>query len=462
MQRWNKKIVITIGFIFCVMLVNGCTQQVHEVTEPLGEESKAAEDVAIVVEETEKPAPNEEPILKEERAIAESVVPKKEEFKIFNPVLTYDGAYNGPLYGTSEQIGSASMDSYFKTLDRNGINFFIGMFSIEGKPAVGTLTSDSGLGKIVDAVQKHPYRIIPFFNPGIGGETVEQYLGEQLTGMYRNSLTTSQKIVGKNFIRGFGEVETQEWQARHNDQRILDLIEMAQANDIHFMFHPVAAKMDDVTKIIEAYPDTTFLIHMYREDLDKSRDKLITMLKEHDNLYFSMDAAHILFVNGNDIIYTYDGKDKETSISAFVSTFDSKEKSIIAGAISAYKPLVDAVPDKIMWGTEIGPEYAFDSQVFDRAVKISRFVIAGFDKEHQEAVGYKNALRVFGEGVKIDQTIVVKDTSAWTECTSTQMSDCDESCNIPDEDFLTSEQEACYSSCLARKNCSDAPVMDEG
>ena len=98
MQRWNKKIVITIGFIFCVMLVNGCTQQVHEVTEPLGEESKAAEDVAIVVEETEKPAPNEEPILKEERAIAESVVPKKEEFKIFNPVLTYDGAYNGPLY----------------------------------------------------------------------------------------------------------------------------------------------------------------------------------------------------------------------------------------------------------------------------------------------------------------------------------------------------------------------------
>ena len=110
-----------------------------------------------------------EPIIGEEHVVAkpEPVAKEKKEFQIFNPVLTYDGAYNGPLYGTSEQIGSASMDSYFETLDRNGINFFIGMFGISGEPSVNTLISDQGLGELIDAAQKHPKRIIPFFNPRI-------------------------------------------------------------------------------------------------------------------------------------------------------------------------------------------------------------------------------------------------------------------------------------------------------
>ena len=201
---------------------------------------------------------------------------------------------------------------------------------------------------------------------------------------------------------------------------------------------------------------------MYREDLDQSKNKLITLLKEHNNLYFSIDAAHILFENGNDIIYTYDSTNQQSSITQFVSTYDRKEKSLVTSAIAAYKPLVDAVPDKIMWGTEIGPEYAFDPQVFDRAIKISRFVIAGFDKEHQEAVGYKNALRVFGEGVVVDASIKVLETSSWTECSNTQMSDCDASCEIPDSDSLTAEQQACYQNCLIEKQCTEVTEMDVG
>ncbi|MBI2656562.1 hypothetical protein HYX03_02395, partial [Candidatus Woesearchaeota archaeon] len=170
----------------------------------------------------------------------------------------------------------------------------------------------------------------------------------------------------------------------------------------------------------------------------------IKIMQEHDNLYFSMDAAHIIHVNNMDIIYDYDSKDKQSSISKFVSTFDSKEKSMISSAISAYKPLVDAVPDKVMWGTEIGPEYAFDPEVFDRAVKISRFVIVGFDKEHREAVGYKNALRVFGEGVVADANIKVIDTRSWPECTRAQTGACDASCETQDSSSLTAEQDACF------------------
>ena len=464
-----KKQVIVFLVILVVFSYGCATQQapVEKATEPIIEDAQEAVAEPESVQEPQSVDKiKEEPITKEEPVIAEPepVVEKKEEFQMFDPVLTYDGAYNGPLYGTSEQVGSASMDSYFELLDRNGINFFIGMFGISGEPAVDTLVSDADLGEVIDAAQKHPNRIIPFFNPGIGGEEVEKYLGETLTEMYKNTLAASQKIAGKDFIRGFGEVETQEWNARHNDLKVLQLINLAQRNNLHFMFHPVASKIDDVEKIVEAYPDTTFLIHMYREDLDKSMAKLIKILQEHDNLYFSIDAAHILFVNslGGDLVYVYDSENKQLSINKFVSTFDSKEKTMTADAIKAYKPLVDAVPDKVMWGTEIGPEYAFDPQVFDRAVKISRFVIAGFDKEHQEEVGYKNALRVFGEGVVVDANIKVLDTGSWPDCTDDKMSDCDTSCEIPDTNALTAEQDVCYLNCLIKKQCKEVVEMDVG
>ena len=368
-----KKMFLILFIIFLSTLIYGCVQEA--VKEPI---------VAENGDTTQKLPPTEAtPVVKEvveEVVPVEPVVEKTEQFEMFEPVLTYDGAYNGPLYGTSEQVGSASMDNYFKTLDRNGINFFIGMFGISGEPQVDTLISDKGLGEVIDAAQKHPHRIIPFFNPGIGGEDVEQYLGDTLLGWYKETLAASKNIAGNDFIRGFGEIETQEWTARHNDPRVMELISIAKKNKINFMFHPVASKIDDVEKMVEAYPDTIFLIHMFREDLDKSMSRLITIMKEHDNLYFSMDAAHIIHINNNDIIYQYDGTNKQLSISQFVSAFDSKEKSVMNAAISAYKPLVDAVPDKVMWGTEIGPEYAFEPEVFDRAVKISRFVISGFYK----------------------------------------------------------------------------------
>src|SRR3990167_8996256 len=172
---------VTFFLVILVLFGYGCTQQapVEKVTEPVVENVQEA---VAEPEPVQEPQPvekiKEEPTINEESAIPESVAEKKEEFQIFNPVLTYDGAYNGPLYGTSEQVGSASMDSYFNLLDRNGINFFIGMFGISGEPTTDTLVSNQGLGNVIAVAQKHPRRVIPFFNPGIGGEEVEQYLGE--------------------------------------------------------------------------------------------------------------------------------------------------------------------------------------------------------------------------------------------------------------------------------------------
>ena len=318
MMKSKLALLIMLMIIF---LISGCKPQTSTVAEelinsPEPETPQPAEGSPVSAEAVENVTSEAEAA-----PIAEENEPEPKS-QIFQPKLRYDGAYNGPLYGTSEQVGSASMDDYFKLLDNNGINYFIGMFGIEGEPQAETLTSDQGLGEIISAAKKHPYRIIPFFNPGIGGEEVEQYLGTTLTSMYTKTLVASKKIVGNDFIKGFGEVETQEWTARHNDPKILQLIDLAQRNDLNFMFHPVASKIDDVKKMIEAYPDRIFLIHMYREDLDKSKSQLIKMLQEHDNLYFSMDAAHIIHVNNMDIIYDLDSANRQKSINDFVSAYD--------------------------------------------------------------------------------------------------------------------------------------------
>src|SRR3989344_9094886 len=84
----------------------------------------------IEIEENIQVENIEAPVIEEIIEETTTTLPVKEEFQLIYPELTYEGAYNGPLYGTSEQVGSASMDSYFENLDRNGINFFIGMFGI--------------------------------------------------------------------------------------------------------------------------------------------------------------------------------------------------------------------------------------------------------------------------------------------------------------------------------------------
>lgn len=464
----RKEVIVLFLLLLFSFMISGCSTPA-DVPAAQQEEIPSPDLMEPQQPEPEIPQAEEDPMVMEDGQLAnltedqpapDPIKEEEEGWSIVDPILTYEGAYNGPLYGTSEQIGGIPMDSYFTLLDRNGINFFIGMFAVFGEPEQDILVNSEGLGYVIDAVQDHPGRIIPFFNPGIGGEEIQdEGLLKELPGWYEGSLKASRELAGKDFIRGFGEVETQEWNVRHNDPTVMKLVRLADDHDIHFMFHPVASKISDVEKMIEAYPDTVFLIHMFREDLSRSMDRLIPILEEHDNLYYSIDAAHIVHIDG-DVIYDLDSANKESSIKKFVSYYDSREKTIISKAIDAYKPLVEAVPEKVMWGTEIGPSYAFDPEVFDRAIKASRMVIGAFDEDVQEAVGYKNALRVFGEGVSLDKEISVIDTGSWPYCADSQIESCDEECGFSGEE--TPEGEACFLRCLISQKCVEELHMDLG
>ena len=437
-------------FLAILIILYGCGAPASEVTE-VQEKNIESENKTIV----------------EEVIVNETVIEKKEELQIFEPVLKYPGSYNGPLYATSEQIGNyQNKEVYMNNLKRNGVNFMIGMFPILGKSSDETLASNINLGYVADLVLKYPGMIVPFFGSGFGGEELEPLVsnqGDVWLAMYTDVFDSYASFVGKDFIKGVGEVETQEWNIRYTDPTIFRLIELAEKNNKSFMFHPVASKLDDVKAMIEKYPNTNFLIHMYREDLSNGQQKLINIMKTHSNLYFSIDAAHIIYDDGNDILYSYHDEYGNSAKTKFISTVNSNYDSIIDSAVSAYRPLVLAVPDKIMWGTEAGPSYSFEPEVYDALIKVSRSFIEKVtsNSNQQEALAYKNALRVFGHGVTLKKEINVINADSWPFCKISDIDTLCGECGLGDEnEELNPKAEACENECIIKLKCKDP--LDSG
>lgn len=319
--------------------------------------------------------------------------PQADKTELLLPKLTYEGGYNGPLYDTSSKIGdSAPLDLHFENMDRNGVNYLIGYFFAEE-----ISTSDYVKG----AVKKHPGRIIPFYSAGLGGKEAEAYVGEELTKMFEMALPMAKKHLGENVIKGIGEIEMFQWNMPHNDPKILQLFDFAKANKLKVMFHPVPGKISQVRNILEKYPETTFLIHMFQEDFARERANIIELMKAHKNLYYTIDIDHLLFDRsaGTGLLYKYEGKNVIAGKDGFVKDFDSKYQAMLKSDLALYKPLIEAHPDRVTWGTEMNIRYTYEGEVYDRMIKFIRLFIGSLDSSVQEKVGYKNALEGFGEGV---------------------------------------------------------------
>ncbi|MBI4067216.1 hypothetical protein HY407_02440 [Candidatus Gottesmanbacteria bacterium] len=315
---------------------------------------------------------------------------------LFMTKLTYEGAYNGPLYDTSSKIGdSAPMDLHFENMDRNGVNFLIGYFFAE---------EVASTDYVKGAIAKHPGRIIPFYSSGLGGKEAERFVGEELTKRFEMSLPWAKRHLGESTIQGIGEIEIFQWNMPHNDPRILQLFDFASKNNLKVMTHPVPGKMQQVGDILEKYPDTIFLIHMFQDDFARERANIIELMKIHNNLYFTIDVDHLLYdrVAGTGLLYKYEGKDVGAGKNGFIKDFDSKYQGMLKADLSLYKPLIEAHPDRVTWGTEMNIRYTYEVDVYDRMIKFIRLFIGSLDPSVQENIGYKNALRVFGEGVRFE------------------------------------------------------------
>ena len=379
MKRW------LIAFLLCsLLLLSSCTE------EPLpliAEENKTNSNEQPSVEE-----PEEEPIT--ETPVEEEA---EEQFEMFNPELTYQWAYNGPLYATSEQWGdSAPVEEHFENMDRNGINYALVFFSVE--------LPEEDLLYIEEALKAHPSRIIPFMSPGYGSAEAKTALfNGELVPLYKENFKEAEKTLSEGTIKGFGELEIYAWGIQPENDKLTPLYDFAAANDIAVMFHPQQGKtqVTAIEELVTSYPETTFLIHMFPEEFQTDSDLYIELINDTENLYYTIDADHILYDGQTGLLYKYEKESTENAVAYFIEDFDESYARYLNDAVLRYKPLVDAVPEKVMWGTEIGLEYGYDPEVYDRVIKASREFISEMDPDAQEKLAYQNALRVFGEGAVI-------------------------------------------------------------
>lgn len=309
---------------------------------------------------------------------------------LIQPKLTYEGAYNGPLCDASSKMGdSAPLNLHIENMDRNGVTCFIAyVFAQEMQD----------LSPLAEPLKKYPGRIIPFFASGLGGDEAEPLVGDKLTAKFEDGFQLAEKVLGKGVVKGIGEVETQQWALAHNDPKVLQLFDFANAHNLNVMFHPVPEKITQVGEIAQKYPDTKFLIHMYQQDFVESRSSVISLLKENKNLYFTIDIDHLLFdqAAGTGLLYKYQDDDLKTARDEFVKDFDSKYQTMLKNTLAIYKPLIEAAPDQVVVGSEMNIRYTYEPEVYDRMIKFVRLFIGSLDKSTQEKVAYQNTLGAFG------------------------------------------------------------------
>ena len=67
---------------------------------------------------------------------------------------------------------------------------------------------------------------------------------------------------------------------------------------------------------------------------------------------------------------------------------------LLAAAIHHWKPLIEAYPDRMMWGTDALYSWHFEHEVYSELTWFAREFIGGLSPEVQEKFGYRNAERM--------------------------------------------------------------------
>lgn len=335
-----------------------------------------------------------------------------------NSKATTQAAYKGSLYATSEKVGAGNpliLSTLLKNMKRNGVDRAVFYVEIEDVGCDDEFCDDDedeededddkyeDVMNLQTLLSKGPGKIVPFFSTGKGGDEEGELAGPKLLKMYEDGYALAKEKLGDSVVKGIGELELYAWDMPHNDQRVFQLLDFASKNGLSVMFHPLPGKKKEVEAILKKYPKTTFLMHMFPEDFSRDRQMVIDLMTRYSNLYFTVDIDHMLFDAQKSIglLYKFENSSIKTAVSSFKTDFDKQRAQLLKTAISRYRPLITAHPDRVTWGTEMSKDYTYDKDVYDRMIGFVREFIGSMPKDVQEKIAYKNAQRIFGGGVEL-------------------------------------------------------------
>ncbi|TSC79961.1 MAG: amidase [Candidatus Peregrinibacteria bacterium Gr01-1014_25] len=157
-----------------------------------------------------------------------------------------------------------------------------------------------------------------------------------------------------------------------------DIYPIVKRNKLLVYFHPGEGHRKNFERVLAAEPDLTFIVH--GEEIEGD---IGALMEKYPNIYFTADDILVSY-----LFPLYVGKSKE----AFVTALEKDFASILAKAEKKWKPVIEAHPDRFLWGTDRGDAvWNYDPDIGRLLVRYARAFIGRLDPKVQEKFAYKNA-----------------------------------------------------------------------
>ncbi len=302
-----------------------------------------------------------------------------EEDDNFDPEENEEGAFGGPqaLLGWNIKMSEIAC-----TLQHEGTQKNFAFFPVyEGEISLRLLEIWNR------TMQQYPNLFTPFImssgndNEPDGFPTVDAETLQAMLSVY------------PELFQGYGEIglyareEGGSPELPPDSQRFQEIYPLIKKYSLVVYFHLGDSHKDNFEKVLEQYPDITFIWHGDQLTIDEVKD----VLRNHPNAYFGIDE---FFGGEREIFELYVGKSKEEYLEAANQNFDK----IVKQAVDDFKSLIEEYPDQVIWGADRGDAvWNYDRDVGLMQVKLARAFIGKLDPAVQEKFAYQNAERMIGK-----------------------------------------------------------------
>lgn len=256
-------------------------------------------------------------------------------------------------------------------LDREGIQKIFGfvlMPNIVQAPTLEGLTS---------LQQKHPGKIVPFYMPTL------------LPGLNPVPLEVEEMMQKHpDLFQGYGEVKFDFHEIANQDPedpQYLEAYALAEKHHLIIMMHPKKNQLDVVQRLLEKYPRVPFLVH----GVSDVRDHIGELMETHQNLYYSIDAD-VTSLFGWEAQHVAQGPTSQEYLAYLEQNFDTQLQT----SVQKWKFLIEAHPDRFLWGSDRWYRWHFDPEVGDMIEEMGRSFIGQLSPSVQEKYAYQNAERL--------------------------------------------------------------------
>ena len=198
-------------------------------------------------------------------------------------------------------------------------------------------------------------------------------------------------------FRGIGEIHTSYpqtdsyYEMRLTDPVMLKLYDYAAANDLIIMIHPELAVLEDLHQALRHNPDTIFLLHGLIDSGgggEPIAEHLAALFQEHQNAFFSVDAALMLGYSLMDAC-VYDK-------AQFMGNLRSEPlyHTLLHSSLAFWQPVIEAHPTRMMWGTDLYYWWHWEPDVISIIAQFGRDFISYLDDQAKERFAYRNAVEM--------------------------------------------------------------------